>query len=83
MDNSEGIKQPNECLKDGSSNEHISIHFFIYQPNLTKSQKEKDKEKNTLQNVKCLIINKRALYYLGLVIITSPIFNTKKAQLSL
>ena len=37
MDNSEGIKQPNECLKDGSSNEHISIHFFIYQPNLTKS----------------------------------------------
>lgn len=40
MDNSEGIKQPNECLKDGSSNEHISIHFFIYQPNLTKSQKK-------------------------------------------
>ena len=28
-------------------------------------------------------IEKTALYYLGLVIITSPIFNTKKAQLSL
>ncbi|CAC7973886.1 Uncharacterised protein [Staphylococcus aureus] len=30
-----------------------------------------------------MVLDFMALYYLGLVIITSPIFDTKKAQLSL